>query len=286
MNYDLHSHSTASDGSLSPAELVRAASKAGVQVLALTDHDSTEGLTEARTEAEKCAVELVSGVEISVSWGKATLHVLGLAIDPAHEPLQTGLRQLRHVREQRAEAIDHSLAKSGIHGALAGARQFCSGGLISRTHFAQFLVQQGHAKDLRAVFKHFLVKNKPGYVAGQWASLEDAVSWIRGAGGVAVIAHPARYRFSMSKLTKMVVDFLECGGRGLEVVSSSHSPTECQTMAGLALRNDLLASCGSDFHGPDHAWAQLGRIPPLPPTCTPVWEDPDWPKRDQQELQR
>lgn len=273
MHYDLHSHSTESDGSLSPTALVRAAKLAGVQVLALTDHDTTEGLWEAREEATRSGLELILGVEISVTWGRSTVHILGLDINPDYAPLQVGLGQLREYRNRRAEQIDQSLAKAGIHGALAGAQQFASGGCISRTHFAQYLVQQGYAKDVRTVFQRYLVNNKPGHVSGHWSNLEDAVAWICGAGGVAVIAHPARYRLSLTKLRQLVTEFQGYGGRGIEVVSSSHTVSENRSMGELAFRHQLLASCGSDFHGPEHHWAQLGRIPPLPSTCKPVWEE-------------
>lgn len=270
-HYDLHSHSTASDGTLAPAELVQRAHAQGVDVLALTDHDVTDGLAEAAQTAQELGLQLVPGVEISITWNGITIHIVGLNIDPQYERLQAGLASLRVSREGRGEEIARRLAKHGIEGALAGAQAFASGQILSRTHFARFLVEQGHAKDIRQVFKKFLVHNRPGYVPGEWASLEDAVGWIRAAGGQAVIAHPARYRISASRLRKFIADFKDCGGEGLEVVSGSHSAGDVQGMAQYAKRFELLASCGSDYHGPEQPWLELGKLPPLPEACTPVW---------------
>lgn len=271
IHYDLHSHSTASDGTLSPAELVQRAHAQGVDVLALTDHDVTAGLAEASATAQGLAIELVHGVEISVSWKGVTIHIVGLNIDPENTKLQAGLAGLRARREQRGEEIARRLAKHGIEGALEGAQRFANGQILGRTHFARFLVEQGHARDVRQVFKRFLVHNKPGHVAGQWAALDEAVGWIRAAGGQAVIAHPARYRISASRLRQLIGDFKDAGGTALEVVSGSHSAGDAQGMALYAERFGLLASCGSDYHGPEQPWIELGRLPVLPGNCTPVW---------------
>lgn len=269
--YDLHCHSTASDGALSPRDVLTRAKAQGVDVLALTDHDVTDGLREAHQAAQELGVELLPGVEISVTWKGQTIHILGLNIDPENQDLQQGLAKLREYRDLRGAEIAKRLAKHGIEGALAGAKKFASGAILSRTHFAQFLVEAGLAKDLRAVFKHFLVHNKPGFVAGKWASLEQAVGWIRGAGGQSIVAHPARYRLSATKLRQLFSDFKDCGGDALEVVSSSHSHNECNTMARYATQFGLLASQGSDYHGPAHHWVELGKIPPLPAECQPIW---------------
>jgi predicted metal-dependent phosphoesterase TrpH len=271
LKYDLHSHSTASDGSLSPARLVERARSQGVDVLALTDHDNTAGLAEARQAAGAAGIQLVPGVEISVTWNGLTVHVLGLGIDPDSSPLQKGLATLQQFRRWRGEEIGRRLAKAGVDNALQGAKRFCSGKLISRTHFALYLVEQGYAKDVRDVFKRYLVRNKPGYVPGQWAGLEEAIQWIKDAGGLAAIAHPVRYKLTNKRLRQLLGEFKECGGEALEVVSSSHSADECRTMARYANDLKLLASCGSDYHGPEHAWIELGRIPPLPGECVPVW---------------
>lgn len=273
LHYDLHSHSTASDGTLSPTELVQRAHAQGVDVLALTDHDVTAGLSEAAEAARKLGLQLVPGVEISITWNGVTFHIVGLNIDPEHVGLQAGLADLRATRTSRGAEIARRLAKHGIEGALQGAQAFASGQILSRTHFARFLVEQGHAKDIRQVFKKFLVHNKPGHVPGEWTSLEDAVNWIRDSGGQAVIAHPARYRISASRMRTFIGEFKECGGEGLEVVCGSHSAGDVQGMAQHAKRFDLLASCGSDYHGPEQPWLELGKLAPLPEECTPVWAD-------------
>jgi 3',5'-nucleoside bisphosphate phosphatase len=270
---DLHSHSTASDGTLAPEALVARAAAAGVGVLALTDHDTTEGLAAAEVAATEVGVMLVPGVEVSVSWGGRTIHVVGLALEPANAALQEGLARLREYRLWRAEEIGRRLAKAGIPGAFAGARALSNGRLVGRAHFARFLVRQGHADDVRGVFRRFLLKGKPGHVPGEWARLEDAVSWIRGAGGQAVVAHPARYGFTAAKLRRLIGEFKEAGGTGMEVVSGSHSRDDCFVFARHAREHRLLASAGSDYHGPEDAWLELGRLPPLPDGCIPIWVD-------------
>jgi predicted metal-dependent phosphoesterase TrpH len=244
-----------------------------VDVLALTDHDGTGGLEEAGRVADELGLQLVPGVEISVSWNGVTFHIVGLNIDQAHAGLQAGLSALRAIRKERAEKIAQRLAKHGIEGALEGAKAFATGQILGRTHFARFLVEQGHAKDMRKVFKKFLVHNRPGYVPGEWATLEDALSWIRDSGGQAVIAHPARYRLSATRLRQFIQDFKDAGGEALEVVSGSHSAGDVQGMAQYAERFELLASCGSDYHGPEQPWIELGKLPPLPENCTPVWQN-------------
>lgn len=275
--HDLHSHSLASDGTLTPDELLRAAHAAGVQVLALTDHDTTEGLGAAHRCADALGLCLVPGVEVSVTWQAQTVHILGLGIDAGNAELQDGLRRLREFRNWRAEEIGRRLARSGIGGAWTGARALASGSIVSRTHFARFLVEQGHAGSMREVFKRFLVHNKPGHVPGAWASLEDALHWIGTAGGVAVIAHPARYGMTAGKLRRLIGEFRECGGLGMEVVSGSHSPDQVTTMGALCRNEGMPASCGSDYHGPENCWIRLGELPPLPAGCSPVWESERWP---------
>lgn len=278
--YDLHSHSTASDGTLSPAELLLRARGAGVRMLALTDHDTTEGLAAAAATAAAAGIELVPGVEISVTWGGQTVHVVGLHIDRFDRALQDGLARLREFRDWRAREIGRRLAKRNIPDAFEGARALSNGRLISRTHFARFLVRNGVAKDEREVFKRFLVQGKPGYVSGRWGELEETVSWIRGAGGQAVIAHPARYRMTRSKLRRLIGEFAEVGGVALEVVSGSHSRDDCFVVARHARAFGLLSSAGSDFHGPENPWIELGRLPPLPEGCVPVWRDWTQPAMD------
>ncbi len=275
LSIDLHSHSIASDGTLTPTELVQRAHAQGVNVLALTDHDGTGGLEEACQEANKLGLQLVPGVEISISWNGVTFHIVGLNIDPEHASLQAGLSKLRSFREERAKEISRRLAKHGIEGALEGAQVFAAGQIIGRTHFARFLVEQGHAKDMRKVFKKFLIHNRPGYVPGKWATLEEALSWIHDSGGQAVIAHPARYSLSATRLRQFMQEFKDAGGEALEVVSGSHSAGDVQGMAQYAKRFELLASCGSDYHGPEQSWIELGKLSALPDGCTPVWHDWD-----------
>lgn len=277
LRYDLHSHSLASDGTLTAAELVRRAHERGVNVLALTDHDELGGIAEAQAAARGCALQLVAGVEVSVTWGGGTIHIVGLHVDPEDALLQAGLDGLRRFRDWRAAEIGRRLAKHGIEGAYEGALGFAKGRIVSRTHFAQFLAAAGHAPSTREVFKHFLRQRKPGHVAGEWASLEQAVGWIRGAGGMAVVAHPARYDLSATKRRKLLGEFVECGGEGIEVVSGSHSRDDCLATAQYARQFELFASAGSDYHGPENPWLELGRLPPLPNSCTPpIWQSERW----------
>ena len=270
--YDLHSHSTVSDGSLSPEHLVARAIDQGVDVLALTDHDGTEGITAAQAAAQGTKLSLVTGVEISVTWGSSTIHILGLKVDHKNEALQKGLKKIRDYRKERAVKIAERLEKSGISGAYEGASQYASPVMLGRVHFAKFLVDKGHAKNINDVFKRYLVRNKPGYVSGEWATLAQAVNWINGAGGQAVIAHPARYKMTATKLRRLITEFKELGGVGLEVVSGRQHPEEIKTLAKLANDFNLLASCGSDFHSPDNTWVELGRLPELPSSVNPIWK--------------
>jgi len=240
-------------------------------VLALTDHDGTEGIVAALRAAEEQPLTLIPGVEISVSWYSSTIHIIGLNIDIDNAKLQTGLAKIRDYRQQRAEEIAHRLEKSGISGALEGAAQYASKTMLGRMHFAQFLVEQGHASDTKDVFKRFLVRGKPGYVPGQWTDLESAVEWITGAGGQAAIAHPLRYKMTASKLRRLIDNFKTAGGQAIEVSSGHQHPDQLRNVAALAKQYDLLASCGSDFHSPDQSWSELGRFLPLPASCKPVW---------------
>lgn len=274
--YDLHCHSTASDGGLSPAELVQRAHAQQVDVLALTDHDVTDGLSEAASTAAALGMGFVPGIEISVTWQRQTIHIIGLHIDLQSQELQQGLAKLREFRNWRAEEIGRRLEKKGISGAYQGATELAKGAIISRTHFARFLVEKGYAKDMRELFKRYLVKNKPGHVAGEWASLEEAIGWITRSGGQAVIAHPARYKLTATRLRRLIRDFKEAGGVGFEVVSGTYSNDEIKSMGRLANQFGLLASCGSDFHSPDNVYLELGRLSALPEACTPVWSDERW----------
>lgn len=270
--YDLHCHSTASDGELSPTDLVRHAVRQGVEVMALTDHDVTDGLAEAAAEAERLGIGFITGVEISVTWQKHLLHIVGLNFDPANEALQQGLAGLRQMRQGRSEEMARRLAKAGIENALEGAQAYANGKILSRTHFAKFLYQSGRVKSLQGAFDRYLGTGKPAYVACEWCSLEEALGWINGAGGVAVIAHPARYKLSATKLRALIGEFKTLGGQGFEVVSGSQGINENHNMADYARRHGLLASVGSDYHGPSQKWLGMGRTEPLPRDLTPIWQ--------------
>jgi 3',5'-nucleoside bisphosphate phosphatase len=270
--YDLHSHSTASDGTLSPADLVRLAAESGVETLALTDHDTTAGIAEASEAAERCGIALLAGVEISVTWSQQTVHIVGLNVDTGNQRLQAGLQSLREFRNWRAQEIGSRLEKAGIEDALTGALVHASGTLVSRTHFARMLVERGVVENERKVFKHYLVQGKPGHVPGRWAALEDALSWIHGAGGEAAIAHPARYKMTRTKLRTLFGAFKELGGEAIEVVSGSHSRDDCIAMAKHTNDFGLLATAGSDFHTPEAPWVALGRLADLPADCKPIWD--------------
>jgi predicted metal-dependent phosphoesterase TrpH len=273
-NFDLHCHSTVSDGVLPPAEIVRRAAANGVAVLALTDHDELAGFAEAAAAATAAGIRLVAGVEISVTWAETTIHIVGLGVDPASDELAGRLEQLRASRGRRAERIAAEFDGLGISGTLAGAYGHAENPkLIGRAHFARFLVDCGVARDVASVFRHYLVRGKPGYVPQQWADLAEAVAWIRASGGRAVVAHPGRYKFSREALRRFLAEFKAAGGEGIEVVTGSHSPDQYVEFARLAREFDFLASRGSDFHGPEESHIDLGRLPPLPADLTPVWHD-------------
>lgn len=275
-NFDLHCHSTASDGLLGPAEVVRRAAARGVTTLALTDHDDFSGLEEARDTARQVGISFVDGVEISVSWGGATIHIVGLGIDPESEILVRGLEAVRDSRAVRAERIAEGLAAAGIPGSLEGAYAHAENPrLIGRTHFARFLVQRGHVRDVRTVFQRFLVSGKPGYVPHRWASLGDAVGWISASGGRAIVAHPGRYKLSRAEMRRLLREFKSAGGEGVEVVTASHTRAQYGEYASLARDLGLLASRGSDFHGPQESAVEIGSLPPLPADLVPVWHDWD-----------
>lgn len=272
MTIDLHAHSTASDGLLAPGLLVERAAAQGVTVLALTDHDDLAGLPEAAAAAATCGIELVKGVEISATWERHTIHVVGLHVDPANATLADGLAGIRTGRDGRARQIGQALARAGIGGAYDGARRHAGGDrLISRAHFARFLVEQGRAKSTRDVFKRFLVAGKPGYVPHAWAPLADTVAWIHAAGGQAVLAHPGRYDLTPTGMRRLLQAFRDAGGDAIEVVSAAHTREEYGTFAGYARTFGFLASAGSDFHGPGESPLDLGALPALPAGLTAVW---------------
>lgn len=270
--FDLHCHSTHSDGLLTPSLLVARAAARGVDVLALTDHDELSGLAEAAAAADAAGIGFVCGSELSVTWEDLTVHVVALQIDPAHPALVAGLEAIRSGRTERGRRIGDALAAAGIPGAWEGARRYVtSERLVSRTHFARFLVETGHAKEMKDVFRRYLVPGKPGYVAHEWAPLDQAIGWIHAAGGQAVLAHPGRYQVSDSGLRRLLADFRDAGGDAIEVLSSAHTAAQYAQFATLARVHGLLASCGSDYHGPGESYLDLGDLPPLPAGVTPVW---------------
>jgi predicted metal-dependent phosphoesterase TrpH len=271
-NADLHSHSSVSDGTLAPAALAALAAAEGVELFALTDHDETAGLAEARDAALDHGMAFLAGVEVSVTFLGETVHVVGLGIDPRHEALAAGLAATRAGREARARRMGESLAKAGICGAFEGALAHAGNpALVARTHFARFLVEAGHASDTHAVFRRFLVEGKPGFVPHTWAKLGEAIGWIRGAGGVAVLAHPARYRFTPNEDWALFHEFTGLGGQAVEVMTGSHSEAERRRYADTAVEFGLAASRGSDFHDPLESRTRPGALPPLPGRLDPVW---------------
>jgi predicted metal-dependent phosphoesterase TrpH len=271
---DLHFHSTASDGVLSPAAVIERASQRGAQLLALTDHDTIQGVAEAAKTAAALNVGFIGGAELSVTWNKKQLHIVGLGLDPTNSVLLAGLQKTRDGRIQRAHAMALGLEnRLGVTGVFEGAMQYSVGSpeTISRAHFARYLVEIGVAKNVPAVFKRYLIKGKPGYVEHEWANLEDTVAWIRAAGGMAVIAHPARYELSRVNRELLIHDFKACGGLGMEVSTGSHTQNDVYVYGKLAATHGLLASVGSDFHSPTEGGHAIGRSSPLPDMCEPIW---------------
>jgi predicted metal-dependent phosphoesterase TrpH len=273
-NADLHCHSDRSDGMLAPAEVVRRAHAQGVDMLALTDHDEVAGLAEAAAEAARLGLRFVPGVEVSVTWAGETVHVLGLGIDAACAQLVEGLARTRAGRDGRAREMADQLAAAGIPGAYEGAARYVGNPqLISRTHFARFLVERGVCADVGEVFTRYLSEGRPGFVPHRWATLPEAIGWIRAAGGTAVLAHPGRYRLGRTALDALIEAFRALGGEGIEVVCGSHSPWQYDEFARRARDLRLRASRGSDFHGPGESRVELGALPPLPADLVPVWRD-------------
>jgi predicted metal-dependent phosphoesterase TrpH len=272
INADLHCHSVVSDGTLTPEALACRAHANGVQIWSLTDHDEIGGQDRAKKAAEDLGMQYISGVEISVTWSSQTVHIVGLGMDHTNAALIEGLYQTRNGRTNRAKAIAAQLDQIGIKNAYEGALQFVGNPeLVSRTHFARFLVDSGVCKDTNEVFANYLVEGKPGYVGHEWANLTDAVNWITQAGGIAVIAHPGRYNYTSLQLDELYSQFKDMGGRGIEVVTGSHTKEEYKTFAKVALQHGFLASRGSDFHSPTESHVDLGTLPDLPSQLQPVW---------------
>ena len=273
LNADLHCHSVVSDGTLTPEQLAQRAASNGVQLWALTDHDEIGGQVRAAAAAHAHGMKYLTGTEISVTFIGKTVHIVGLGFDADDRQLTQGLLRTRGGRSERAQEMSDQLAKVGIRGAYEGALKYAGNPeLISRTHFARYLVEAGICRETNDVFRKYLTEGNPGFVEHRWASLKDAVTWITEARGVAVIAHPARYRFSANEEFALFTEFKNHGGQGVEVVTGSHSPAEYVTYADTALEFGLAASRGSDFHSPNESHTDLGTLPMLPARLTPVWE--------------
>ncbi|MDR2636757.1 MAG: PHP domain-containing protein [Zoogloeaceae bacterium] len=271
-SFDFHCHSSVSDGLLSPGDLVARAAGRGVRRLALTDHDDTGGLEEAHRAAGEAGISFVNGVEISIEWEDISIHIVALDFDPACPALQEGLGRIRKGRMERAERMGDAFEAIGISGAFAGALAHCANpALVSRAHFARCLVERGLFREQREVFEHYLTPGKPGYVPHHWASLAEALSWVRAAGGVAVVAHPGRYRMARGQMRRFLAEFRELGGQAVEVSSGSHSPDHVRRFAHLTRHFGLHASGGSDFHAQHESRADLGGFLPLPEDLPPVW---------------
>ena len=272
-NADLHCHSVVSDGTLSPEALAERAHANGVELWSLTDHDEIDGQARALAAARALGLPYLTGTEISVTFAHQTVHIVGLGFDPDNSALAAGLQRTRGGRRERAIEMSQGLAQVGIHGAYEGALKYVGNPeLISRTHFARFLVESGVCQDTHEVFRRFLTEGNPGFVPHRWATLKDAVHWIVQAQGMAIIAHPGRYGFTANEEFALFTEFKNHGGQGVEVVTGSHTPAEYVTYADMAQEFDLFASRGSDFHSPTESRIDLGTLPWLPGQLTPVWE--------------
>jgi predicted metal-dependent phosphoesterase TrpH len=269
---DLHTHSTASDGSYTPTELVALASQQGITKLALTDHDTVDGVSEAAAACLVHGVTFVPGIELSARWHSRTLHIVGLSVDPLNTTLETAISGAKQIRIDRAREIGDRLERAGVSEAYRHTREQAGTELLGRFHFAKMLVSRGYAKDFRQVFKRFMVRGKPGYASAEWMQMKTAIEIIHRAGGIAVMAHPARYSLSAGQLRKALEQFKGTGGDAMEVVCGHSNTRETENMARLANDTQLAASIGSDFHGPDKPWISLGRLSRLPTNCLPVWQ--------------
>ncbi len=273
LNADLHCHSVVSDGTLTPEALAARAKANGVELWALTDHDEVGGQARAAAAAKAQGMKYLTGTEISVTFANQTVHIVGLGFDAEDPRIVQGLHRTRGGRSERAQEMSAGLAQVGIHGAYEGALKYVGNPeLISRTHFARFLVEAGVCQDTPEVFRNYLTEGKPGFVPHRWAALKDAVQWITQAGGAAVIAHPGRYNFTANEEYALFTEFKAHGGQGVEVVTGSHTPPEYLKYADMAREFNLVASRGSDFHSPDESRIDLGTLPWLPGQLTPVWE--------------
>ncbi len=269
--FDLHTHSNASDGIFPPAVLIEKASAAGINTLALTDHDTVAGLAAAKIAANKYNITLINGIELSAHWRNKPIHIVGLNINPENDAIINAIVKLNQLREARAVAIGDRLKQVGIHGAYENAKRIAAGGTVTRQHFSTFLIENGYAKNQADAFAQYLANKKPGYVVVDWPGLEETIAQINGACGVAVIAHPLRYKMTATQLCTMIQDFKGLGGQAVEVVTGHTQLAEIRRMADYAKRYDVAASVGSDFHNETTAWNQLGKLATLPSGLRPVW---------------
>jgi predicted metal-dependent phosphoesterase TrpH len=272
MKYDLHTHTTESDGKYTPDELITQADIAGIDVLAITDHDTTTGLAKAYQATLNKNISLIPGVELSVCWGNRSFHIVGLKINPENNLLGDNLAEHKQQRELRAIKIGEQLDKCGIPYAYDGAKQLASDEAITRNHFARFLVNHGYAKNINDVFKRYMVKNKPGYVKTHWINMEDGINLINQSGGTAVLAHPLRYNLTGTWIRKLLTTFKQAGGLSIEIVTGNSTPNEVRIAADYARHFKLSGSVGSDFHGHENNGIHLGSLNKLPRDIAPVWE--------------
>lgn len=270
--YDLHSHSTASDGALSPTALVERAHQQGVTALALTDHDTTQGLASARTCADKLGIQLINGIELSIVWENKSIHVVGLNIDPNYPPLAQATETIQMLRLERAAKMSEKLTKKNIPGAFEAVLQAADGGTITRSHFADFLLRQHHVDTHQEAFDRYLAKGKSVFVPSVGLTMAEGIKWITESGGVAVLAHPLRYQLTANWMKRLLTAFKEAGGQSMEVVTGRGNADEVRTLANYATSFELAGSVGSDFHSPTNQWLELGRLAPLPDNIQPVWE--------------
>ena len=270
MIYDLHSHTSFSDGLLAPGELVARAVEYGVGMLSITDHDTVDAYHQLSDLFG--GIQLVPGIEFSTQWENRGIHVLGLNIDPFSDAIEAGVSFQTDARRERARRIGENLEKCGIENALAGAAELANGSYIGRPHFAQYVINAGKARDMQAAFKNYMGDGKAGDVRQHWADLPQIIGWIRDANGIAVLAHPLKYKLTRTKLKRLLADFIELGGEGMEVVSGQQTVQHTSGMVQVCVELGLLASCGSDFHAPGKRWAELGSFSRLPPRVSPVWD--------------
>ncbi len=270
--YDLHCHSTASDGALSPTEVVHRAQQQGVTTLALTDHDTINGQAEAAIAAKNCNINFIPGIEISTSWENKCFHILGLNIDPENTVLVTGIKDLQLLRTERAKKIALKLDKKRIPNSYEAVIEMANGGMITRAHFAKFLLSRNYVSTQQQAFDRYLGKGKSAFVSTTWADLDKAIDWIKQAGGVAVVAHPLRYNLTASWMRRFLSYFKQAGGQGIEVITGRSNPDEIRRALLFANQYELAASVGSDFHTPDNQWVELGRLKPLASDIKPVWD--------------